>query len=91
MCSVHKWAGWEALRSVSKALDRASQSVVRAAQDERSGDSLVQEMRCRKGNIGTHSMRMPRVGKGEDADLGFCQDGSRTNKRGEAERDRCPW
>ncbi len=50
-------------------------------QDEESKDSLMQEMRCRKGNIGTHSMRMHGVGKGEDADLGFCQDGSRTNKR----------
>ncbi len=29
---------------------------------------------------------MPGVGKGKDADLGFCQDGFRTNKRGEAER-----
>ncbi len=35
--------------------------------------SLMQEMRCRKGNIGTHSMRMPDVGKGKDADLGFCR------------------
>ncbi len=35
-------------------------------------------------------MRMPGVGEGKDTDLGFCQDGSRTNKRGEAERDRCP-
>ncbi len=36
-------------------------------------------------------MRMPGVGKGEDADLGFCQDGYRTtNERGEAERDRGP-
>ncbi len=28
-------------------------------------------------------MRIPGVGKGKDADLGFCQDGSRANKRGE--------
>ncbi len=58
--------------------------------DEESKDSLMQEMGCRKGNIGTHSMRMPGAGKGEDAELGFCQDGSRTNKRDEAERDRWP-
>ncbi len=35
-------------------------------------------------------MRMPGVGKGKDADLELCQDGSRTNKRGEAEQDRGP-
>ncbi len=29
-------------------------------------DSLMQEMWCRKDNIGTHSMRMPSVGKGKD-------------------------
>ncbi len=56
----------------------------------RRADSLMQEMRCRKENVGTHSMRMPGVGKGKDADLGLRQDGSRTNKRGEAERDRDP-
>ncbi len=50
----------------------------------------MQEMRCRKGNVSTHSMRMPSVGKGKDAELEFCQDGSRTNKRGEAERNRDP-
>ncbi len=50
----------------------------------------MQEMRCKEGNIGTHSMRMPGFGKGKNADLGFCQDGSRTNKRGEVERDRGP-
>ncbi len=50
----------------------------------------MQEMRCKKGNVGTHSMRIAGVGKGKDADLGFCQDGCRTNKRGEAERNRAP-
>ncbi len=45
----------------------------------------------RKGSVGTHSVRMPGVGKGKDADLGLCQDGSRTNKRDEVERDRGPW
>ncbi len=44
-------------------------------------------MQCRKGNVGTHSMRMPGVGKGKDADFGLCEDGCGTNKRGEAERD----
>ncbi len=53
----------------------------------RAKTSLMQEMRCREGNIGTHSMRMLDVGKGKDADLGLCLDGSRTNKRGEAEQD----
>ncbi len=33
-------------------------------------------------------MQMPGVGKGKDAELGLCQDGSGTNKRSEAERDR---
>ncbi len=48
----------------------------------------MQEMRCRKGNVGTHPMRMLGVGKGKAADLELCQDGSRTNKSGEAEGDR---
>ncbi len=34
---------------------------------------------------------MPGAGKGKDADLGLYQDGSGTNKRGEAERDYGPW
>ncbi len=51
----------------------------------------MQEMWRRKRNIGTHSMRMPGVGKGEDANLGLCEDGSRTNKRGKAERGYGPW
>ncbi len=50
----------------------------------------MQEMRCRKGNVGTQSMRMPGIGKNKDADLGLCQDGSGINKRGEAERNRGP-
>ncbi len=51
----------------------------------------MQEMWCKKGNVGTHSMQMSGVEKGKDADLWFCQDGFRTNKRGEAERNRSPW
>ncbi len=51
----------------------------------------MQEIWCRKGNVGTHTMRMPGVGKSKNADLGLCQDGSETNKRGETERDRDPW
>ncbi len=39
-------------------------SAVHAAQDEENKGSLIQEMRCRKGNIGRRSMRMPGVGKG---------------------------
>ncbi len=34
---------------------------------------------------------MSGIGKGKDTDLELCQDGSRTNKRGEAERNRGPW
>ncbi len=33
----------------------------------------------------------PALEKGKDADLGLYQDGSETNKRGEAERDYGPW
>ncbi len=51
----------------------------------------MQEMQHRKGKVGTHSMRMPAVGKRKDADLGLCQDRPGTNKRGEAERDYSPW
>ncbi len=47
----------------------------------------MQEMWCRKGNNSTHSMQIAGVGKGKDADLGLCQDVSRTNKRDEAEWD----
>ncbi len=78
------------MQNVGRTPNRAYQSAVHAAQNEESEGSLMQEMRCRKGNVGTHSMRMPGVGKGEDADLGFYQDGSRTNKRGEAERNHGP-
>ncbi len=34
---------------------------------------------------------MPSVGKGKDADRGLCQNGSGTNKKGEAEQDHGPW
>ncbi len=58
--------------SMGTAPNWAYQSLVYAAQDEESIDSLMQEMRRRKGNVGTHTMRMPGVGKGKDADLGLC-------------------
>ncbi len=77
------------MQDVGRAPNGAYQSAVHAAQDE-SKDSLMQEMRCRKGNISAHFMRMPGVGKGKDADLGLGQDGSGTNERGEAERSRDP-
>ncbi len=79
------------MQNVGRAPNQAHQSEVHAAQDEESKDSLTQEMRFRKGNVGTHSMRMPSVRKGKDTDPGLCQDGPGTNKRGEAERDRGPW
>ncbi len=63
---------------------------LQSAQDEKSKDSLVQEMRCNKGNIGTNSMQMPGIEKGKDADLGLYQDGSGTDKIGEAERNSGP-
>ncbi len=47
----------------------------------------MQETQCRKGNVGTHSMQMIDIGKGKDADLGLCQDGARTIKKGEAGRE----
>ncbi len=65
-------------------LNQAYQFMVYAAQDEKSKDFLMQEMPCRKGNVGTHSMRMPGIGKSKDADLRLCQDGSGTNKENEA-------
>ncbi len=62
------------MQNVGEVPNWAYQSTVYAAQDEESKDSLMQEMRCRKGNVGTHSTRMPSVGKDKDADLGLCQD-----------------
>ncbi len=59
--------------------------MVYAAQDEESTYSLMQEMRRRKGNIGTHSVWVAGVGKVKDADRGLCKDGSGINKRDEAE------
>ncbi len=84
------FTGQEILQNVGRAPNQAYQSAVHTAQDEESKDALIQEMWCRKGNDGTHSMRMPGVGKDKDADLGLCQDGSGTNTRGKAEQDRGP-
>ncbi len=36
-------------------------------------DSLLQEMQCRKGNVATHSVRMPGVGNGKAGALGFAR------------------
>ncbi len=69
------------MQNVGRAPNQAYQSVEHAAQDEESNDSFMREMRCRKGNIGTHYMRVPGVREGKDGDLGFGQDGSGTNKR----------
>ncbi len=77
------------MQNVGRASNRAYKSAVYAAQDEESKDFLMQEIWRRKGNVGTHFMRMASVGKGKDTN-GLCQDGSRTNKRSEAERDRTP-
>ncbi len=79
------------MQNVGRAPIWAYQSAVYAAQDEESKDSLMQEMRCRKRNVGTHPMRMPGVGKGKAADLGLCRDGFKTIRRGEAEWDCGPW
>ncbi len=78
------------MQNVGRAPNCAYQSAVHATQDEERKDSFMQEMGCRKGNVGTHSMRMPGVIKGKDADLRLCQDGSETNKRDKAERDDSP-
>ncbi len=43
-------------------------------------------MWCREGNARTHYMRMPGVRKDKDADLGFRQDGSESNKRSKTEQ-----
>ncbi len=78
------------MQNVGIAPYQSYQSAVYAVQDEESQDSLMQEMRCRKGNVDTHSMRMPGVGEDKDADVGLSQDGSGTNKRDEAEWDHGP-
>ncbi len=52
--------------------------------------TLMREMRCRKRNVGTHSIWMPGVGKGKDADLVLYQGWSGRNKRGVAEWDYDP-
>ncbi len=49
------------MQNVGRAPNRAYQSAVHAAQDEESKDSLTQEMRCRKGNVGTHSPVLEKV------------------------------
>ncbi len=59
------------MQNVDKAPYWAYQSAIRAAQDEEGKNPLMQEMQCRKRNIGTHSMRMLGAGKGKDADLGL--------------------
>ncbi len=78
------------MQNVDRAPYRAYQSVIHAAQDEKGKNPLMQEMRCKKRNIGIHSMKLPGTGKGKDADHGLYQDGSETNKRGESERDYGP-
>ncbi len=75
------------MQDVGRAPTWACQSAIHAAQDEESrfpyaGDVVQKRKRWYTFYTG--------VGKGKDADLGLCQDGSRTNKRGEAERDRGP-
>ncbi len=55
-------------------------------QDEKSKECLMQEIWCREGNVKTHSMRMPGIGKDKDVELGICQDRSGSNKRGETEQ-----
>ncbi len=45
----------------------------------------MQGMRCGKGNLGTHSMWMPGIGRDKDTDLGLCQDESGSDKIGVAE------
>ncbi len=62
------------------------QSALYVMQDEESKDSLVQNMWSRKGDLGAHSIWMLGVGKDKDADFRVCQDGSGTNKKGEAEQ-----
>ncbi len=42
-----------------RAPNQAYQSALYAAQDEESTESLMQEMWCREGNVGTNSKGMP--------------------------------
>ncbi len=78
------------MQNVGRAPNWSYQSIVHVAQDEGNKDSLMQKMRRRKGNVGTHCMRLPIVGKGKNADLVLYQDGSGINQRGEAEWDDGP-
>ncbi len=61
------------MQNVGRAPNPAYQSAVHAAQDEESKYSLTQEMWCRKGNIGTHSMRNPVLEKVRMQTLGFAR------------------
>ncbi len=61
------------MQNVDRAPNWAYKSALYAAQDKESKESLMQEMWCREGNIGTHSMRMPRVEKDKNTDLGFAK------------------
>ncbi len=78
------------MQNAGRALNWAYRSAIYVAQGKESGDSLVQEIQRREGNVGTHSAWVPGVGKVKDVNLGLCQDGSGTNKRSEAELDRGP-
>ncbi len=75
------------MQNANRAPYQVYQFAIHVAQDEEGKNQFVQEMRCRKRNIGTHSMGMLGAGNGKDADLGLYQDESGTNKRVEAERD----
>ncbi len=61
------------MQNVGRAPNWVYQSTVYAAQDEESKDTLMQEIQCRKGNVGTHSMRMPGVKNVRMQILGFAR------------------
>ncbi len=82
-CSVHKQIGQGTLQTAGRTVNWAYQSAVYAAEDKENKDSLMQELRRKKGNVGTHSVWVSGVGKVKDTDLGFTRmDPEQTKERG---------
>ncbi len=61
------------IKNAGRASKWAYQSAVFAAQDEESEHSLMQEMRHRKGNVGTHSLLVTVIGKVKDETSSFAK------------------
>ncbi len=68
----------------------ARQSEIHAAQDRESKINIMQEMRCRKINVGTYTLRVSGVGEGEERNSWQGPDGTGSDKRSESEWHRGP-